>query len=724
MMKAVYVALLTFISTTAFAAQLVLPTVFSDHMVLQRDQTVPVWGTSEPGDTVTVEFAGQKKTTKADSDGKWSLELAPMSASAEPQTLTVSSRLAPSVSRTNVLVGEVWLCSGQSNMQWSMDRTENGAAAIAAATHPHIRLYNTPRVPSASPNATIDAKWTPCNPGTAKGFSAVAYYFGRKLNQDLGVPVGLLLSAWGGTRIEPWTPPCGFEGIKSLADIHRQVQSTLPSSPAYKKALGAYVGKIAEWTQTAEQALESESYLDAPPAFPSSLILGGSHQTPTKLYNGMIHAHVPYAIRGAIWYQGESNHTEGMLYRDKTEALLNGWRKLWGYDFPYYFVQIAPFQYGQEDPTIMARFWEAQAEIVKTVPNTGMAVVSDYTTLNDIHPPNKLIPGTRLALLAEANTYGMDVVSTGPVFSSLELLGDKLKVVFDSAEGLTTRDGKAPDWFEIAGEEREFKKASAEISGNAVILSSEEVAKPLAVRFAWHKLATPNLANGAGLPAVTFRAGELPAPANPAVELVPEAAGYRTVYQLDIPANADFSKKAPEYTTGEGATEPAPFSRIAYFLELQKAGGTKQYAFAAMDRFTGDIEKIGIPVASSGARFMQKVSNLTVRSNVKGVTPCTGSDGGNIEFWPGNYGGGNEKGIPGASDDYDFGDAGAQHIPGYGCMQVHNWKAKQTVFAINKWGGGGTVDIGIGNAPRGKKDWTFLQNANDYTLRRLTVMVK
>ena len=724
MIKAACIALLTFVSTTCFAAQLVLPSVFTDHMVLQREQAVPVWGTSDPGDTVTVEFAGQKQTTTADKEGKWSLKLAPLSASAEPQVLTVSSRLAPSVTRTNVLIGEVWLCSGQSNMQWSMDRTENGAAAIAAATHPHIRLYNTPRVPSASPRETIDAKWTPCNPETAKGFSAVAYYFGRKLNQDLGVPVGLLLSAWGGTRIEPWTPPCGFEGIESLASIHQQVQSTLPSSPLYKKTLSSYVAGINEWTDKAEQALQSESYLDAPPAFPSGLILGGNQQTPTKLYNGMLHAHIPYAIRGAIWYQGESNHTEGMLYRDKTEALLKGWRKLWGHDLPYYFVQIAPFQYGNEDPTIMARFWEAQAEIVKTIPNTGMAVVSDYTTLNDIHPPNKLVPGTRLALLAEAHTYGMDVVSTGPTFESLEVTDGALKVVFDSAEGLTTRDGKAPDWFEVAGEDRAFKKAAAEISGNAVILTSAEVAKPLAVRFAWHKLATPNLMNAASLPAATFRAGKLPEPPNPATKLVPEAAGFRMVYQLDIPVGADYSRKAPKYAVDNTKTETAPFSQIAYFLELHKADGSKQHAFASMDSFTDDISNIGVPIAANKARFTQKVSNLTVRSNVKGVTPCTDSDGGNVEFWPGNYGGGNEKGIPGASEDYDFGDAMASNVPGYGCMQVHNWKAKQTVFAINKWGSGGTVDVGTGNAPTGKKDWTFLSNGNEYTLRRLTVMVK
>ena len=416
--------------------------------------------------------------------------------------------------------------------------------------------------------------------------------------------------------------------------------------------------------------------------------------------------------------------TYGKLYVDKTQAMLGGWRKLWSREFPFYFVQIAPYKYGNEDPGVLARFWEAEAAIVETIPKTGMAVVSDYTTLDNIHPPNKEIPGTRLALLAEANTYGMDVVATGPVFQSLEKQGSALKIVFGSAEGLSTRDGKAPDWFEVAGKDGPFKTAEAKISGNTVVVRSAEVAKPVAVRFAWHKLATPNLVNGAGLPAAAFRAGDLPKPKNPVVLRVPEAAGFRVVYQLDIPADANYATAVPKYTVDNSATDIAPFSQIAYFLELEKEDGTKQHAFASMDAFTDNLKTAGVPTPATGARFMQKVGNLTVRSNVPGVAACTGSDGGNIEFWPGNYGPGNEKNIPGASGQFDFGDAPGAAIPGYGCMQIHNWKGKQTVLAFNRWGSGGTVDIGIGNAPKGNPDWTFSQGAGDYTLRRLTVLVK
>jgi len=470
-MRARVISNFLLLSGICCAAELSLPTVFSDHMVVQRERPVPVWGAAQAGSEITVEFAGQKKRTIADDENRWHLTLDPMAAVTDPLEMQISSRLQSEISNlkfSNVLIGDVWLCSGQSNMQWFMARSQNGEAAIAAAEHPMIRLYNTPLVFAREPQERINGSWKPCTPETVKNFSAVAYYFGRKLSQELNVPIGLLQSAWGGTRIEPWTPPCGFEGIDSLADIRRQIDPM----PA----------------------------LDGDPK--------QERQFPTAIYNGMIHAHIPFAIRGAIWYQGESNHTEGILYVDKTKALLNGWHRLWGYEFPFYFVQIAPFQYGNEAPEKLAEFWEAQSEIVKQIPNTGMAVVSDATTLNNIHPPNKEVPGTRLALLALNKTYGKELVSSGPVFKSLEKepSGHRLIVAFDAAEGLTTRDGKAPDWFEVAGADGAYKPADAEIKDRSVILSSPEVKNPVAMRFAWHKLAIPNLMNGAGLPASAFRA--------------------------------------------------------------------------------------------------------------------------------------------------------------------------------------------------------------------------
>lgn len=686
--------LLILLATTAgFAAELSLPTVFSDHMVLQREKPVPVWGTADPGATVSVEFAGQKKSTVASESGTWQVKLDPMPASSEPRILKVSSSQKSATENrqfSDVLVGEVWLCSGQSNMQWSMERTENAEEAIPKADHPQIRFYLTPIAFAKEPKDKINGQWEVCSPQTVPPLSGVAYYFGKKLKTELNVPIGLLQSAWGGTRIEPWTPPSGFEGIDSLADIREKIKNIPP-----------------EYGKDPKKVKQERQY-------------------PTLIYNAMLHAHIPYAIRGAIWYQGESNHREpAMLYRDKTEALLKGWRGLWGYNFPYYFVQIAPFQYGSEDPSVLAEFWEAQAEIVKTIPNTGMAVVSDATTLNNIHPPNKEVPGTRLALLALDNTYGQDLISTGPTFKKMEIKDGTIEITFDSAEGLTTRDGKAPDWFEIGGKEGVYKKATAEIKGNKVILSSPEVEKPLAMRFAWHKLATPNLVNAAGLPAPAFRAGELPEPKLPDSVQLPEMEGYRTVYRLQLDANANFANSAPAYDI-DNSDDGTPFTKVAYLLELQKTGGDVDYAFVSTDAFTDDLKKIGLPTASSGARFFEKVNNLTVRSNVEGIQTVTDSDGGNIEFWPGNYAPANENKIPGASEKiWDFGDAPVDKIPGYSCMQVHNWKGKQTVFAINKWGSGGTLDIGIGNSDTKRAaDWTFTSNAGQYSLRRLTVLVK
>lgn len=681
----------SFLAAACFAVPLNLPSIFSDGMVLQRETAVPVWGTARPGAEITVEFARQKKTAVTSDRGTWRVDLDPMTASSEPRALSVSSNLKSEITNrqfSNVLVGEVWLCSGQSNMEWRMDRSENSAQVISAANHPLIRLYHTPKVALQNPGDKIDASWKSCTPESVASFSAVAYYFGRRLHQDLGVPIGLILSAWGGTRIEPWTPPCGFEGIASLSDIHRQALN--------------------------------------PPAIANDP--RNDRHIPTALYNGMIHAHIPFAIRGATWYQGESNRGDGMLYVDKTRALLNGWRKLWGYDFPFYFVQLAPFQAGSQEPFIAPIFWEAQSEIVKTIPNTGMAVISDATALDDIHPPNKEVPGTRLALLALNKTYGRtDVVCSGPVFETMEILDGKLKLSFSSASGLTTRDGKSPDWFEIAGENGLFKPANASIEGSRILLTSPDVPRPQAVRFAWHKIAVPNLINGAGLPASPFRAGEASeAPAEEALPPVkiPEMDGYRVIYRLIVPATADYSLAPPRYEV-DNSGDTAPFSRIAYCLELKKEGEDLQYVFASMESFTGDLKKIGIPTAASGAKFMQKVSGLTVRSNVNGITACTESDGGNIEFWPGNYSAANQEKIPGASEtQYDFGDMPSNKIPGYGCLQVHNWKEKQTVFSINKWGNAGTVDIGIGNAPQGHPDWTFSKNGSGYSLRRLTVMVQ
>jgi sialate O-acetylesterase len=458
------------------------------------------------------------------------------------------------------------------------------------------------------------------------------------------------------------------------------------------------------------------------PVFPAELLPPHDVQNPTALYNGMIHPLCPYALRGAIWYQGESNLGEGMHYTERMKALISGWRELWHEgDFPFYFVQIAPFNYGG-NPETEAEFWEAQAA-AQSIPNTGMAVINDIGNLADIHPKDKQDVGHRLALLALAKTYGQDnLVCSGPTFNSLSLEGDKLRVTFDNASGgLATRDGKPLDWFAIIdADEGGFVKADAHIDGSSVVLSAPEVKHPVAMRYAWSMLAEPNLMNGDGLPAGAFRAGTAPR-RDLLVLKVPEAKAYRLVYDLDLgKLGADI-----QYDADNHMSIPQPFDRIAYFLELQHADGNTDYVYVSMDAFTSDLEKIGVPTFKSGSHFQQNVANLNVYSNVKGIENGANFAGGNIEFWPNNYAPGNSANVPNASGEvFDFGDQPTDPADGYGSMQVHNHDAKQTLLALNHWSEGGRADLGIGNQPTGNPDWTFAGNAGTYKTKRLRVLVR
>ena len=704
-------------------AELRLPKAFGSNMVLQRDMAVPVWGWADPGARVTIQFAGQTQRCVADATGKWMARLDAMPASAEGRTLVVAAGEGEEkIELTAVLVGEVWLCSGQSNMQWTVDRSKNSAEEIANAKWPLLRHLGVPRVASGYPRDDVNATWQICSPETAGGFSAVAYYFGRHLHRELNVPVGLINASWGGTKIEPWTPPAGFAAVPGLADIHERVQNALPTSPRFKARLEKYITQAEAWLVKAREAVASGRPLDPIPDYPAELKPLTGHQEPCALYNGMVHALVPYAMRGAIWYQGESNHREGMLYFEKMKALIGGWRKLWKQgDFPFYFVQIAPYQYGDEAPTILAELWEAQTAAL-AIPNTGMTVISDIGNLKDIHPKNKQDVGARLGQIALAETYDRkDLVYSGPMFASMAIAGNALRVTFDhTGSGLASRDGKPLTWFEIIGPNTDFVKADAVVENNAVVLTSPAVTSPAAVRFAWHKLAVPNLMNKEGLPASPFRAGTVPKRDWLALK-VKEAKDYERVYSLDLAKLG----KTVKYDVDRRAQLTGSFDRIAYFLELKRSGDPSQFVYASMDAFTDDLSKIGIPTLASKAKFQQKVANMTVISNAEGIKNGTGLATGNIEFWPSNYGPWNSASIPKASAGlFDFGDQPTDPEDGYGCMQVHNHAAGQTLFAINKWQSGAKADIGIGNSKGKTRDWTFTDNAGTYEVKNLRVMVR
>ncbi len=712
------------LATVTLHADLRLPAFFSDHMVFQRDAPIPVWGWADPGSEVVVVLgpdAGRAVTVKAETNGRWQARLPAAPATESGLEFSVKSG-GKAILLKDVLVGEVWLCSGQSNMEWSVAASLNAGEEIAAANFPAIRQMKVDHLTAATPQEDVKSLWQVCSPATVGQFTAAGYFMARELHRELGVPIGLINSSWGGTRIEPWTPVEGFARIPALATIHGMVMNTLPTSESYQTTLKSHLEEVAAWQKAAAEALAKQATAPLTPVFPPALVPLTAHTSPTTLFNAMIHPLVGYGLRGAIWYQGESNHAE-QLYPEKMQALIGGWREQWGGEIPFYFVQIAPYQYGDEDPSILPRFWEAQAACL-SIPKTGMVVTNDIGNPKDIHPKNKQEVGRRLALLALKNDYGRpETVAAGPVFRDLVVEPGRLRVKFDNvAGGLKSRDGKALTHFEIIGETAEFVPAKAVIEGtDTVVLSSEGLKEPVALRYAWHKLAEPNLANGAGLPSSAFRAGKVPDYDFFALK-VPEAAEYELVYDLDLKAlGAEI-----RYSVDRTAEIAGGFDRVGYFMELLPANGGRQWVWTSMDAFATEAKKIGVPTMKSGIVHQTSVKNLKVLGNVEGLSNGDELEG-QIEFWPNNYGPINAAKVPGASEDqWDFGDERMTSGEGYGCMQIHQIKAKQTVLAINQWRGGSTADLGIGNSSKDPKtrDWTFSGNAGSFESARLRVFVR
>jgi len=487
------------LATTTVSADAQLPAIFGDGMVLQRETPVPVWGWADADEEVTVTIGASQAVAKTDPSGAWKVSLAALG-SPGPYKMTVSGK--NTVEFKDVLVGEVWLCSGQSNMAWPMNAVMNAEEEKASANFPQIRLFNVPNRPAGTPESDVDAAWKICSPETVGDFSAVGYFFGREIQKILNVPVGLINSSWGGTRIEPWTAIVGFEMVPTLQDILTRIQQ---AGSQHKEALMNTVDEIEKWLPTARQIIESGQPAPEIPAWPKHPL--NSHGQPTGLYNGKIHPLVPYAIRGALWYQGESNRKDGSLYTDKMKALICGWRKVWGQEeLPFYFVQLAPYRYSE--PHFLMPLWEAQSKVLAEIPDTGMAVTTDIVdNVADIHPRNKQDVGLRLAYWALSKTYSVRGLPTsGPLYKGMKKKGRKIQIQFDYADnGLASRDDQPLGWFEIAGEDQKFVPAQAEIDRNTVIVSSDSVKKPVAVRFGWNQEAMPNLVNKEGLPTSPFR---------------------------------------------------------------------------------------------------------------------------------------------------------------------------------------------------------------------------
>ena len=481
-----------------------LPHVISANMVLQRDVAIPIWGWADPCETIKIKFDDYETQTKADTKGNWQVKL-PAKKAGGPFKMIIAGK--NTIELPNILVGEVWLCSGQSNMVWGVLNVINSKKEIAEAGYPQIRLFSVPNVFAGQPAADVDGAWAPCQSNTVAGFSAVAYFFGRELHKQLNVPIGLINASWNGSGIDAWTSADGFAAVSSLQNLTKQIEE---ADREYRKIITGSINNVKFWVESTQKAIDNNSPLPSTLVLPRHPLADTTYPVkPTVLFNAQIHPLASFAIRGAIWYQGESNVVDGPLYTDKMKALITGWRKVWGQgDFPFYYVQIAPWTYTLYglDPLAVPKLWEAQTAAL-AIANTGMVVTTDIGDINNIHPFNKQAVGKRLALWALAKTYNRpNIVYSGPIYKSMSVEGNKIRIRFDYVgSGLVSRYGKALDWFEIAGTDKNFVKAKAIIDGDTIIVSSKDASNPVAVRFGWYETAQPNLINKEGLPASPFR---------------------------------------------------------------------------------------------------------------------------------------------------------------------------------------------------------------------------
>ncbi|HEY5825466.1 MAG TPA: sialate O-acetylesterase [Cyclobacteriaceae bacterium] len=635
-MKRILITVLS-VAVLTVQAQIKLPRIFGDHMILQRDHTITIWGWAGSKEKVTVQLNNQKKTVAAGNDGKWKLVLDAMKAGG-PYQLTVKGK--NTITLNDVWMGDVWVCSGQSNMEWTVNNSYNAAKEIQHANYPQIRHFKVPNTIASTPSEDVTSgEWMVCTPTTVGDFTAVGYFFARKIVMEVNVPIGLINTSWGGTHSETWTSREAFEGseefksmIASMPKLNldslskQNTAKTKKRIEALQGSLDVSTEAISKWKTASydhaswptmnipgrweqqelgeldgvvwlrkvvilpgdqagkEGVLDLEMIDDSDETYingekigetwskwnekrsyriPAALLkegknviavrvedtgggggihgdadqvkitLGGQTQTlsgawsyhiesissntgvgpnsyPTLLYNAMVKPLIPFAIKGALWYQGESNAGRAYQYRKAFPLMITDWRKQWNQgDFPFYFVQLASFNAGNGNSQVgsdWAELREAQA-LTLTLPNTGMAVTTDIGDPFDIHPRNKQDVGKRLAAVALKNTYGKSVEDAGPTYQSMKVEGNKVIISFTHANGLMTTDKYGYlKGFEVAGEDQKFYYAKAFIEGDHVILYSDVVSKPVAVRFGWADDASEdNLFNKEGFPAVPFR---------------------------------------------------------------------------------------------------------------------------------------------------------------------------------------------------------------------------
>lgn len=486
-------------------AEVRMPALFSDNMVLQQGATLPVWGWAKDGEEITVRLLEQEVTVTA-AAGKWKVLLAPIPAGG-PHEMTIKGE--NEIVIKNILAGETWVCGGQSNMAWPVEKASNAAEAIAGARFPQIRLFQVETTGADTPEEDVKAKWVECSPETVAKFSAVGYFFGRDLHQHLSTPVGLIQACLGGTNASSWLPKEVLSATPDFADIMQDYDKAVA---AYPEAKVAYDTALAEHNAKLEKAKADGVELSPAERRGPAEPMGPGHvKRPGALYNGMIAPLQPYAVKGAIWYQGEANAksvASALQYKLLFPAVIESWRKGWGQErFPFLFVQLAAYADNPAWPLLR----DAQTATL-ALEDTAMAVAIDVGQKDDIHPADKATVGKRLMEASRSTAYGEDAEAMGPIFLELEKREGLAIVYFRHVSDGLRSSAKPLTGFEVAGEDGKFVPANAAIAGQTVIVRGEGIEKPIHVRYGWKAFPEPpcTLFNGSGLPAVPFRTDELP----------------------------------------------------------------------------------------------------------------------------------------------------------------------------------------------------------------------
>ncbi len=723
MTKKVFTGCLLLVSFATVQAAVKVNGAISDHMVLQRNQPAAVFGWAEPGEKVTVSMNGASVEGTAAADGKFVVYLPAMPAGG-PYNLTIQGK-DNQISVADVMVGEVWLCSGQSNMWWTMERNTDGKKLLQNIADPNIRLLNIPQVSGAVSGQDTGAVWSVCDTESASGFSAVGYFFAKQMQENLDVPIGVINSSWSGTPIEPWISQQAYFADQSpmFTEARNLLDARIPGGERQGKLLTEYMDNYAQWQKIAKKAWQDKQPVPQPPAYPADLAAPVTLGNPSTIYNNMIAPLTPYTLAGFIWYQGEANLWNGAAYTPKMHLLADGWRK----DFnnaklPFLFVQVAPFKY-QAQPTVLPALWEAQQAFADEDANAYMIVINDSHSVSDIHPPDKRMPAKRLGNLALKYVYELPNVPAAdfPRLDKMDVVDGKVQLTFKNTEKLKSHNAEGFEMSDAAGR---WFPAKFRIKDNVVTVSCDKVDEPTQVRYNYHQEAEANLADAdSKLPLGAFKVGEIPV-AGRAYKFAPQLRDYSLVYRFN-PGETVLTNNncTPLYAAQFPYNDK--FDRIAYFMELIYNDNSAEYVCIEMDAFTDDIKKIGLPAADTGAVFQVPIKNVTVSSNAKNVAAGKFATGCNIEFFAGNYAPPNALNVPNASSEtFDFGDSKGEAVPGYGSFQFHNYAAQQTIFAFNAWQNLQSSDLGIGSNPQGNPDWTFSKNAQNIAYAYVVVFVK